>query len=1030
MIKRFLVSLVCFTLLFSSFIVEVNANESNEIYQEEMPFLTYQSHVQNIGWQNTVNDGATSGTSKQGLRLEAMKISLENVNGSIQYRSHVQDIGWQDWVENGQTSGTSGKNLRLEAVQIQLTGEVANQYDLYYRVHVENLGWMGWAKNGEGAGTTGYGLRLEAIQIKLVVKGEKAPGSTTNCYQQRYISYQAHVQDIGWQSVIYDGYTAGTTGRKLRLEAIKLSLQNQLYSGSIQYRSHVQDIGWQDWVENGQISGTSGRNLRIEAVQIQLTNEMANQYDVYYRVHVENHGWMGWAKNGAKAGSEGYSYRLEGIQVMLVPKGSAAPGSTMNSFLPSQWEVSYSQIDETTQVLIKPELLKQMVSQNTATSMEIVANMNYNSKTTRQIKKEISLSQVSVEGYKLDLSTYGKFKVNVNFKKNGRVVGSYQINDVSVKASEYNLAPLSATFPVVYFSLSLWDINISKDTGKVVPTIVMLDRPSAYNWDQLPTDVYGMPYLTEQEIKATSNYSAYAQYVKDLYEISPNAKFNLYINDITCSYIHDVIYANKIPEGQYTITMLSDGSATYSIMNETYSGTNPDVKHQELIKKWNDAKKLAYQTGKSSWKWHQNWDCMYAILDCEPGTQWWVARNNLFTSGDNNQFAEKIKNDVKVVNVNSLLQSLQNKGIETVDDFKALYNFNDGYFKDAQLQNKKVMMILGTYVNNEKGFKDYAQLTKLYYGDEYMYYYKGHPNTPTGLWPSKQTELAELEIQDVDSAIAAELILFFNPEIYLAGYGTSTFNSASSEMACGLYNMKKSDALSSSSIVDYSGIDWFASKIDKNAVDSYIRDLCSGDDQYYLVELSDEILSEGKYDFGIYNASINVLKFYKKGADGQYVVVQTKSNESKLNYRAHVSNIGWQDYTKEGLVAGTVGQSKSLEAITIELSNVEDSGSIEYRVHVADIGWQEWQKDGKVAGTVGQSRAIEAVSIRLTGNLQAKYDIYYRVHVQDYGWLGWAKNGTNAGTEGLAKRAEAIQIRLIQKGEKAPGSMIESFIKK
>ena len=130
------------------------------------------------------------------------------------------------------------------------------------------------------------------------------------------------------------------------------------------------------------------------------------------------------------------------------------------------------------------------------------------------------------------------------------------------------------------------------------------------------------------------------------------------------------------------------------------------------------------------------------------------------------------------------------------------------------------------------------------------------------------------------------------------------------------------------------------------------------------------------------------------------------------------------------MVAGTVGQSKSLEAITIELSNVEDSGSIEYRVHVADIGWQEWQKDGNVAGTVGQSRAIEAVSIRLTGNLQAKYDIYYRVHVQDYGWLDWAKNGTNAGTEGLAKRAEAIQIRLIQKGEKAPGSMIESFIKK
>lgn len=1030
MIKRSIISLVCFALLFSSFMVQVNAQESNEIYQEKTPCLTYQTHVQDIGWQNAVNDGATSGTFKQGLRLEALRINLDSVDGSIQYRSHIQDIGWQDWIENGQVSGTEGKSLRVEAVQIQLTGEISKQYDLYYRVHVENLGWMGWAKNGEGAGTTGYGLRLEAVQIMLLAKGEKAPGSIANHYQQRYISYQAHVQDIGWQSVIYDGHTAGTTGRKLKLEAIKLSLLNQLYSGSIQYRSHVQDIGWQDWVENGQVSGTTGRNLRIEAVQIRLTGEMANQYDVYYRVHVENLGWMGWTKNGEKAGSEGHAYRLEGIQVMLVSKGSAAPGSTTNSFLPSRWEVSCSQIDETTQVLVKPESLKQIVSQNTATSMEIVAKMNYNGKTTRQIKKEIGLDQVDDAGYKLDLSTYGKFKVNVNFKKNGKIVGGYQINDVAIKASEYNLAPLSATFPVVYFSLSLWDINVSKDTGKVVPTIVMLDRPSAYNWDQLPANVYGMPYLTQQEIKGTSNYSAYAQYVKDLYEISPNAKFNLYLNDITCSYIHDVIYANKIPEGQYTITMLSDGSATYSIMNQTYSGINPDVKHQELIKKWNEAKKAAYQNGKSSWGWHQNWDCMYAILDCEPGTQWWVARNNLFTSGDNNQFAEKIKNDVKVVSVNSLLQSLQNKGNEAVNDFKALYNFNDGYFKDAQLQNKKVMMILGTYVNNEKDFKDYAQLTKLYYGDEYMYYYKGHPNTPTGLWPSKQTELAELEIQDVDSAIAAELILFFNPEIYLAGYGTSTFNSASPEMACGLYDMKKSAALSPSSIVDYSGIDWFASKINKDTVDSEIGNLCTGDYQYYLVELSDEILSEGKYDLGIYNASLNVLKFYKRDEQGQYVVVQTKSNESKLNYRAHVADLGWLDYTKEGLIAGTVGQAKSLEAITIELLNVEESGSIEYRSHVADLGWQDWRKEGQVSGTVGQARAIEAVSIRLTGDLKDQYDIYYRVHIQDYGWLGWAKNGANAGSEGLAKRAEAILIRLVPKGEKAPESTQESFIKK
>jgi len=38
---------------------------------------------------------------------------------------------------------------------------------------------------------------------------------------------------------------------------------------------------------------------------------------------------------------------------------------------------------------------------------------------------------------------------------------------------------------------------------------------------------------------------------------------------------------------------------------------------------------------------------------------------------------------------------------------------------------------------------------------------------------------------------------------------------------------------------------------------------------------------------------------------------------------------------------------------------------IEYRAHVSGIGWQPYVADGAVAGTTGQSRAIEAVQIRL-----------------------------------------------------------------
>ncbi|WP_172136047.1 N-acetylmuramoyl-L-alanine amidase [Adlercreutzia sp. ZJ473] len=298
--------------------------------------VTYKAHVQNIGWQSAVSDGAVAGTSGRSLRVEALQIDVNDpeCSGDIQARAHVQNIGWQNWTSG--LVGTTGKSLRVEALQIKLTGEIAQKYDVYYRTHVQNIGWTGWAKNGASSGSQGYSYRMEAVQIKLVKKGGAAPGSTSGVFYPVQVSYQTHVQNVGWQSMAYNGAVSGTTGRSLRLEGINISLGSAItdaYKGGIQYRTHVQNIGWESgWKSNGATSGTTGRSLRLEAIQIRLTGDVANQFDVYYRVHAQNFGWMGWAKNGESAGTEGYSYRLEGIQIKLVKKGGTAPGSTSNAF--------------------------------------------------------------------------------------------------------------------------------------------------------------------------------------------------------------------------------------------------------------------------------------------------------------------------------------------------------------------------------------------------------------------------------------------------------------------------------------------------------------------------------------------------------------------------------------------------------------------------------------------------------------------------------------------------------------------------
>ena len=132
--------------------------------------VSYSAHVQNIGWQNYVSNGATAGTTGQSKRLEAIKIACKNHKnvGCIKYSAHVQDIGWQEWKSDGSVAGTTGQGKRLEAIKIKLDNSASPYFDVYYRVHISNYGWLGWAKNGQEAGSTGLSIPIEAIEIKVV----------------------------------------------------------------------------------------------------------------------------------------------------------------------------------------------------------------------------------------------------------------------------------------------------------------------------------------------------------------------------------------------------------------------------------------------------------------------------------------------------------------------------------------------------------------------------------------------------------------------------------------------------------------------------------------------------------------------------------------------------------------------------------------------------------------------------------------------------------------------------------------------
>ena len=144
-------------------------------FTTDTPKVTYEVHGRNYGWdQGWVFDGTTAGTTGRALRIEALQAKIVDENGNsipglgITYQAHVQNIGWMDWESDGTTAGTTGRGLQMEAIRMKLTGSEADQFTLTYRVHVQNQGWTDWVAADQEAGTTGKALRAEAVEINIV----------------------------------------------------------------------------------------------------------------------------------------------------------------------------------------------------------------------------------------------------------------------------------------------------------------------------------------------------------------------------------------------------------------------------------------------------------------------------------------------------------------------------------------------------------------------------------------------------------------------------------------------------------------------------------------------------------------------------------------------------------------------------------------------------------------------------------------------------------------------------------------------
>ena len=262
--------------------------------------------------------------------------------------------------------------------------------------------------------------------------------------------------------------------------------------------------------------------------------------------------------------------------------------------------------------------------------------------------------------------------------------------------------------------------------------------------------------------------------------------------------------------------------------------------------------------------------------------RWWVVRRSADTFGiPDADFQAKVLADARISNnyINNLLAAMSAAGND--EAFKTLYSFEDEIFDEERQQGKKLMMFLGTSAGGEANYPpmDYIKFLIAYFGDEYAYYYKGHPGNVQVELEENKKPYTDIGVHVLDASIAAELFTYFNPDIYVSGYESSYYqNTGNEEQDVALFRKTYESAIANPSIVEYAPLmDMFISDMTVpddtstyagnedalKVLEAALKAVPAAEagDHNYLVQFNNANKQVCEYDFAIWNASKEIIHY-------------------------------------------------------------------------------------------------------------------------------------------------------------------------
>lgn len=455
-------------------------------------------------------------------------------------------------------------------------------------------------------------------------------------------------------------------------------------------------------------------------------------------------------------------------------------------------------------------------SQNTRTSSQIVATRTI--PIDKDILSKADVDRVKIESYmewinpfdgddirkyqynelffspkdnneiSLDFTNYGSWTISIGYFCRDNKVGE-EIKKIVIDAPEYNIGYLAATFPVNIFLTKLWEITSSDK-----PTIIGLERV-LIDYDKLPQHVFPFPLASREELyapyKGFNNYSQrLVSYIGMLYRLNPNAKFNLYLCDHQAYYSLALMYANGIPEKNFTVFLLCDGTGSYWGFNNIFNNSDAEKKYKAMHDTLALSKQEALNSGVQEWgketfvncgnpcvsEMKPRWDgkgdlsnrTAYAFVFAKDNSNYkWLLHNPKWLKSPS-KIVNPLPDNICKIDFSEAIKNLKNHKSELI----SMLGIDYSVFDNSLQNNKKICLLLSSYPPPPDEEK-YVDKTLSFFGNEFDYYFKEHPWTPSDT--KRQERLKAKGLTFLNPKIPTEFFMLINPNVYIAGFCSSSF---------------------------------------------------------------------------------------------------------------------------------------------------------------------------------------------------------------------------------------------------------------